>query len=82
MTEADIFETIREIVADKLGIPEEEIQLDSDFIEDLGSDSLYLNEIVYELEEEFNVRVPDEAFEDLRTVVQAVKFVHERVHES
>ena len=82
MTEADIFETIREIVADKLGIPEEEIQLDSDFIEDLGADSLYLNEIVYELEEEFNVRVPDEALEDLRTVGQAVKFVHERVRES
>ena len=82
MTEAEIFETIREIVADKLGIPEEEIQLDSDFIEDLGADSLYLNEIVYELEEEFNVRVPAEAFEDLRTVGQAVKFVHERVHES
>lgn len=82
MTEADILETIREIVADKLGIPEEEIQLDSDFIEDLGADSLYLNEIVYELEEEFNVRVPDEAFEDLRTVGQAVKFVHERVRES
>ncbi len=59
MTEAEIFETLREIV-----------------------DSLYLNEIVYELEEEFNVRVPDEAFEDLRTVGQAVKFVHGRIHES
>ncbi len=79
MTEAQIFAKVREIVADKLGIPEEEIQLESDFIEDLGADSLYLNEIVYELEEEFSIRVPDEAFENLRTVGQAVAFIHARV---
>ena len=60
MTEAQIFSAVREIVADKLGIPEEEIQLDS---------------------EEFSIRVPDEAFESLRTVGQAVTFIHARVQE-
>jgi len=55
--------------------------LESDFIDDLGADSLYLNEIVYEIEEEFDLRVPDEAFDLLRTVGQAVEYIYNRVHE-
>lgn len=81
MTEAEILTKVREIVADKLGIPEEDIRPESDFIDDLGADSLYLNEIVYEIEEEFDLRVPDEAFDALRTVGQAVDYICNRVHE-
>ena len=81
MTEAEILTKVREIVADKLGIGEEDIHLESDFLDDLGADSLYLNEIVYEIEEEFDLRVPDEAFDLLRTVGQAVEYIYNRVHE-
>ena len=51
---------MREIVADKLGIPEEDVTPDASFVDDLGADSLYLTEIVYELEEEFNMRVSED----------------------
>ncbi|MEA4882120.1 MAG: acyl carrier protein [Clostridia bacterium] len=79
MTESEVMAKVREIVADKLGIPEEEILPESSFIEDLGADSLYLNEIVYDLEEEFSIRVPDADFDSLRTVGQAVAYILERV---
>jgi len=82
LTEAEILTKVREIVADKLGIAEEDICPDSDFIDDLGADSLYLNEIVYEIEEEFDLRVPDEAFDSLRTVSLAVNYIHNRVYEA
>jgi acyl carrier protein len=80
MTEAEILARVREIVSEKLGIPEEDITPESNFVEDLGADSLYLNEIVYDLEEEFNMRVPDSDFDVLRTVGQAVTYIHSRVH--
>ncbi|HOL51263.1 MAG TPA: acyl carrier protein [Bacillota bacterium] len=79
MTEAEILAKVREIVSDKLGVAEEEICRESDFIDDLGADSLYLNEIVYEIEEEFDLRVPDEDFDSMRTVGQAVDYIYNRV---
>ncbi len=79
MTEADILERVREIVADKLGIPEEDVAPDSNFVDDLGADSLYLTEIVYELEEAFSIRVSEDDFDQLRTVGQAVSYIAERV---
>lgn len=79
MTEAEILAKVREIVADKLGIPEEDVTPDASFVDDLGADSLYLTEIVYELEEEFNMRVSEDDFDQLRTVGQAVLYIAERV---
>ncbi|OPZ63567.1 MAG: Acyl carrier protein [Firmicutes bacterium ADurb.Bin506] len=79
MTEADILAKVREIVADKLGIPEEDVEPDSSFVDDLGADSLYLTEIVYELEEAFSIRVSEDDFDQLRTVGQAVSYIAERV---
>lgn len=79
MREADILAKVREIVADKLGIPEEEILPESNFVDDLGADSLYLTEIVYEMEEEFSIRVAEDDFDLLRTVGQAVAYIAERV---
>ncbi|MCD2502629.1 acyl carrier protein [Clostridium sp. NSJ-145] len=68
-----IFEKIRGIVADQLGIEEENITLETRFIEDLNSDSLDLFQVIMELEDEFNVKVED--VENIKTVGDAVKFV-------
>ena len=68
-----IFEKIRGIVADQLGIEEENITLETRFIEDLNADSLDLFQVIMELEDEFNVKVED--VENIKTVVDAVKFV-------
>lgn len=68
-----IFEKIREIVAEQLGIGEDEIKLETNFVEDLGADSLDLFQVVMELEEAFDVKVED--VEGLKTVGDAVKFI-------
>ncbi|MBM6837706.1 acyl carrier protein, partial [Clostridium saudiense] len=68
-----IFEKIRGIVADQLGIEEENITLETSFIEDLNADSLDLFQVIMELEDEFNVKVED--VENIKTVGDAVKFV-------
>ena len=68
-----IFEKIRGIVADQLGIEEENITLETRFIEDLNADSLDLFQVIMELEDEFNVKVED--VENIKTVGDAVKFV-------
>lgn len=68
-----IFEKIREIVAEQLGISEDEIKLETSFIDDLGADSLDLFQVVMELEEAFDVKVED--VEGLKTVEDAVKFI-------
>ncbi len=56
----DIFGRIRGIIADQLGLEEDEVSEDSDFIEDLGADSLDIVELIMELEEEFDLEIPDE----------------------
>ena len=68
-----IFEKIRGIVADQLWIEEENITLETRFIEDLNADSLDLFQVIMELEDEFNVKVED--VENIKTVGDAVKFV-------
>jgi acyl carrier protein len=68
-----IFEKIRGIVADQLGIEEENITLETRFIDDLNADSLDLFQVIMELEDEFNVKVED--VENIKTVGDAVKFV-------
>ena len=79
MTEEQIFQKLKEIIADKLGLSEEEITLEANFIDDLGADSLYLNEIVSDIDEEFGIKVPDEDFEVLKTVNQAVSYIAEKM---
>lgn len=70
-----IFEKIKSVIAEQLGIEEEEISLKTSF-EDLGVDSLDLFQIIIELEEEFNVQIEDA--ENIKTVEDAVKYVEER----
>ncbi len=73
----DIFERVRKIVAEQLGIDESEITPESHFIDDLGADSLDTVELVMALEEEFGLEVPDEDAEKIQTVGDVVKYIEE-----
>ncbi|MCF0148489.1 MAG: acyl carrier protein [Clostridium sp.] len=64
---------IKEIVAEQLGIDESEIKMETNFIDDLGADSLDLFQVIMELEEEFDVKV--EEVENIKTVKDAVEFI-------
>ena len=68
-----IFEKVREIVAEQLGISEDEIKLETNFVDDLGADSLDLFQVVMELEDAFDVKV--EVVENIKTVSDAVNFI-------
>lgn len=70
-----IEERVKKIVAEQLGVKEEEIQNSSSFVEDLGADSLDTVELVMALEEEFETEIPDEEAEKITTVQEAINYV-------
>ena len=74
---SEIFEKVKKIIADKLDIEEDKITPESSFLDDLGADSLYIVELIMELEEEFGIEIPDEDAEKIRTVADAVKYIEE-----
>ena len=76
---ASVMERVTEIVADQLGVDKEKITADTSFVNDLGADSLDTVELVMELEEEFDINIPDDAAEKIQTVGQAVKYIEEGV---
>ena len=69
------FEKIRSILAEQLGISENEINPDSLLTEDLGLDSLDLVEMIMAIESEFDVEISDEGAENIKTVEDAVNFI-------
>ena len=72
---ATIEQKVKNIIADQLGVGEEEIKPAASFIEDLGADSLDIVELVMAMEEEFEVEIPDEEAENIKTVQDAVTYV-------
>lgn len=66
---------VRSIIADQLGVAEDEIKIESKFVEDLGADSLDIVELIMAMEEEFETEIPDEEAEKIRTVGNAVDYV-------
>jgi acyl carrier protein len=75
VTTANIEQKVKNIIADQLGVGEEEIKPGASFIEDLGADSLDIVELVMAMEEEFEVEIPDEEAENIKTVQDAVNYV-------
>lgn len=69
------FETVRAIIADQLGIPQDSITMDSNLLTDLKADSLDIMELVMDLEKQYNTEVPDEVLQNLRTVRDIVEFM-------
>ena len=70
-----MLEKIKEIVADQLGIDEDDIKLESNFKEDLEADSLDLFELVMALEEEYGVEIPSEDLENIATVNDIIEYL-------
>ena len=77
-----IFETVRNIVAQQLGVDEKLVTLEANFANDLGADSLDTVELVMAIEEEFDIEIPDEDAEKIATLNQAVKFIEQAVSSS
>jgi acyl carrier protein len=71
----DIAEKVKEIVSDKLDVDPEDIEEDKDFVEDLKADSLAIVEVVLALEEQFEIEIPDEDTEKIKTVRDAIEYI-------
>lgn len=69
------FDKVKEIVAEQLGVDADDVNIDSTFIDDLGADSLDIVELIMAFEEEFNVEIPDEIAEKIKTVKDTVDYI-------
>ncbi|MEK6645441.1 MAG: acyl carrier protein [Candidatus Firestonebacteria bacterium] len=72
---AAIEDRVKEIIIDQLGVAAEQVTLEASFIDDLGADSLDTVELVMAFEEEFNMEIPDEDAEKIRTVTDAIEYI-------
>ncbi|GAB5601935.1 acyl carrier protein [Thermus sp. FJN-A] len=79
MTEQEIFEKVKAVIADKLSVEPEKIALEARFIEDLGADSLDTVELIMGLEDEFGLEISDEEAEKIRTVRDAVAYIQSKL---
>lgn len=76
-----VFEKVKSIIADQLGLDEEEITLESSFVDDLGADSLDIVELIMALEGEFDMEIPDEEAEKISTVGNVVDYIKSHIEE-
>ena len=73
-----IEERVKKIVVEQLGVKEEDVTTNASFVDDLGADSLDTVELVMALEEAFDVEIPDEDAEKIRTVQDAIDYIDKR----
>ena len=71
-------ERVKKIIAEQLGVEEDDVIPEAKFVEDLGADSLDTVELVMALEEEFEIEIPDEDAEKIQTVSAAVDFIKDK----
>jgi acyl carrier protein len=77
---SSVQDRVTKIVVEQLGVKEEEVALESSFVDDLGADSLDTVELVMALEEEFDTEIPDEDAENITTVKQAIDYINEHLN--
>lgn len=70
-----VFEKVKELVAEQLGISQDTIKLESNILEDLGADSLDVIEMLMTLEEEYGITIPDEQIGQVKTIGQIVELI-------
>jgi acyl carrier protein len=75
MSTDNIFENVQNILVDQLGVEADSVTMDANFIDDLNADSLDIVELVMAMEQEFNISIPDEEAERIKTVGDAVRFI-------
>ena len=76
---SNIEDRVKKIVAEQLGVKEDEVNNESSFVDDLGADSLDTVELVMALEEEFDTEIPDEEAEQITTVQLAISYINENL---
>jgi len=76
---SNIEDRVKKIVAEQLGVKEDEVSNESSFVDDLGADSLDTVELVMALEEEFDTEIPDEEAEQITTVQLAINYINENL---
>ena len=79
MAKEEIFDKLKELVVDQLGVEEDEVTMEATMQDDLGADSLDLVDLVMSVEEEFGVKVADEDLENIKTVGDIVNYIEDRV---
>ena len=77
MDHDELYEKVKAVIVDQLGVEEDDVNEDAAFVDDLCADSLDIVELVMALEEEFGVSIPDEQAEKIKTVGDAVDFITE-----
>lgn len=70
-----VFEKVKGIIVDQLGVDEDQVVMEASFIEDLGADSLDIVELIMSMEDEFDVDIPDTDAEKIATVKDAVDYI-------
>ena len=78
MAKEEIFDKLKELVVDQLGVEEDEVTMEASMQDDLGADSLDLVDLVMSVEEEFGVKVADEDLENIKTVGDIVNSIEDR----
>ena len=76
---ANLEARVKDIIAEELGVEREKLTSEASFMEDLGADSLDTVELVMAFEKEFDLDIPDEEAEKLRTVGQAMQYLHDKM---
>jgi len=76
---SDVTNKVKSIVVEQLGVEEDKVVEGANFIDDLGADSLDTVELVMAFEEEFDVEIPDDVAEKIKTVGDAVKMIEEKL---
>ena len=79
MNQEEIFEKVKKIIIEQLGVAETSVTMEASFIDDLGADSLDIVELVMALEEEFDIEIPDADAEKVVTVGDVVDYIKENV---
>ena len=79
MSSEEIFDKIKSIIVEQLGVAETAVTIDASFIDDLGADSLDIVELIMALEEEFDTEIPDEDAEKIVTVSDVVDYIKDHV---
>lgn len=75
MSEEEIFQTLKEIIVEQLGVDEEKVTLEASFVDDLGADSLDVVELVMAIEERVNIEVSDEQADKIVAVSDLVEYI-------
>ena len=79
MADSNMEDKVKDIIVEELGVEREKLTSEASFMEDLGADSLDTVELVMAFEKEFDIDIPDEDAEKLRTVGDAMKYLHDKI---